>query len=118
MRIYFVIVAAGTLITLMTGLIGLVGYGLKAGVFPATNFPSYLENCGEADLRKPVLEEGSDDIDYIKECEARNERQIEQYKKQQAGNAVDNFALLIVSLPLFLLHFRFVYRDWHEEKKK
>jgi len=41
---------------------------------------------------------------------------MENYGREKANNAVRNLALIVVSLPLFILHFRVVYRDWKDER--
>lgn len=121
LRIYFALVAAVTLFTLMYGTIDFLAIGLKTYVFKAADVPAYgLVNCDGPEAKyqygMPVREDGTNDNltpEETKErCAAANAAQLEQYQREKADSAVRNLALIIVSLPLFLLHFRVVYRDW------
>lgn len=120
LRLYFALVSAVTLFTLMFGAIDFLTLGLKTYVFTSADVPDYLENCSESiRWNKPILSEGQTmptDEELLKQCEARNESSIESYHRQKATQAVRNLALIIVSLPLFIVHFRIVYRDWKEER--
>ena len=117
LRLYFAVVAAVTLFVLMFGAIDFVTIGLKTYVFPAADVPSYLENCAESRLYTAPTGEEVDEAKQLELCEARVEASIENYKLQKASDSVRNLALIIVSLPLFILHFRVVYKDWTEERK-
>ena len=121
LRLYFAVVSAVTLFTLMYGLIDLVTIGLKTYVFTAADVPTYIESCDGAIPSKPDSAISASDNETSEEqrvaCEARNATQIENYERQKADSAVRNLALMIVSLPLFLIHFRIVYRDWKEDHK-
>lgn len=121
LRIYFAVVSAVTLFTLMFGTIDLLSAGLKTFIFKAADVPEYgLENCEVTVPRYPEAKiEGQPE--YSEEelkamCEARNADAISNYHRQKASNAVRNIALIIVSLPLFVMHFRVVYRDWSDER--
>jgi hypothetical protein len=123
-RLYFAVVAAVTLFTLMYGVIDFLALGLKTFVFTNADVPTYLENCdspngGYAGDTKPVPAPGQTaytDEELKTMCESRNATQVENYEREKANSAVRNLALVIVSLPLFLIHFRFVYRDWKEDR--
>ncbi len=123
LRLYFAVVSAVTLFTLMYGTIDFLTIGLKTYVFTYADGPTYLEQCDLVSQRM-YLNDGSEEYDEeaVAACELRNENQKENYKVQKASDAVRNLALIVVSLPLFALHFRIVYRDWtergHSEKKK
>lgn len=119
-RLYFAVVAAVTIFTLMWGTIDLINMGLKTWAFPAADVPSYLESCQEsAKYRYP--DETINDEEYQAQCEARNQEVTDNYVRTKAQDAVQNLAMIIVALPLFILHFRVVLRDWKrmngEEKK-
>jgi len=118
LRLYFAVISAVTLFVLMFGTIDLLSIGLKTYVFPAADVPSYVENCSEQLLyaRSPESEE-IDEERQLELCKQRNASNVENYRQQKASDAVRNLALILVSLPLFLLHFRIVYKDWKEEKK-
>ena len=125
MRIYFALISIVTLCILMFGLIDILRIGLKAYVFPAADVPTYLESCEPGSGRfiepKPVATPEEVEQPSIEEqqaqCEARNADALENYQRAKADSAVRNLAMIIVSLPLFILHFRIVFRDWREEKK-
>ncbi|MCR4312358.1 MAG: hypothetical protein NUV56_03670 [Candidatus Uhrbacteria bacterium] len=122
LRIYFGVVSAVTLFTLMWGAIDMLTIGLKTYVIKAADVPEYgLENCENPGARyaEPVKEDGSDVTDEEAKamCERRNDDTMANYRRQKASNAVRDIATVIVSLPLFLTHFRIVYRDWAEERK-
>lgn len=125
LRIYFAVVAAVTLFTLMFGTIDLLTIGLKRFVIRAADVPEWgLENCDNTTSRYPEAKIVDDTTkEYTAEelkamCEARNADAVDTYRRQQASNAVRNLALIIVSLPLFILHFRVVYRDWKAERNE
>lgn len=132
LRIYFGLVSAVTLFTLMFGAIDFLSTGLKTYVFTAADVPAYgLVNCDSPDAKyqfgtETVPAKTPTDVATTKtltteemkaRCEAANTTTMENYRTQKAQDAVRNLALIIVSLPLFVLHFRIVYRDWKGEKE-
>lgn len=122
LRLYFAVISAITLIVLMYGTIDLLAAGLKTYVIPAADVPDYLENCNNLSPRYPVAVDTTStqptDEELKAQCEARNEDSIMSYERMKASAAVRNLALIIVSLPLFLLHFRIVHKDWTDDRKK
>lgn len=128
LRLYFSVVAAVTLFTLMWGAIDFLTLGLKSFVFKSADVPAYgIINCDdpralEGWYGKPVSaveEDGEMTAEEQKaRCEASNATALEDYARQKADNAVRNLALILVSLPLFILHFRIVYRDWKAERNE
>lgn len=127
LRIYFGVVSAVTLFTLMFGTIDLLTLGLKSYIFTAADVPSYgLVNCDSPDAKyqfgivtSPVDVTKTENLsteEMKARCEAANETTLENYQRQKAEDAVRNLALILVSLPLFILHFRVVYKDWKGEK--
>lgn len=123
LRIYFGVVSAVTLFTLMWGAIDLLTIGLKTYVITAADVPDYgLENCENPGARyaEPVKATGESETTAAEEkaaCELRNSDAMDNYARQKASNAVRDMATVLVSLPLFITHFRIVYRDWSEERK-
>lgn len=119
LRLYFAVVAVVTLFTLMFGTVALLDIGLKTYIFTAADAPSWIENCSDpVKYREPAIE-GNDPIteeESLAACESRNAAEQSRYEQSKASDAVNNLAMIIVSLPLFLFHFRIVYRDWAEEK--
>lgn len=124
LRIYFGVVAAVTLFTLMWGAIDMLNIGLKTFVIKAADVPEYgLENCDVPGSRygEPMVKTDAGttltDEELKEQCERRNADAMDNYKRQKASNAVRDIATVIVSLPLFLVHFRIVYRDWKNERE-
>lgn len=129
-RIYFAVVSAVTLFTLMFGTIDFLSLGLKTYAFKSADVPEYgLVNCDSVDAQYqfgtrsvPMTEKNTAGTETLTDeemkarCEAANDTAIENYKVQKANNAVRNLALILVSLPLFIIHFRFVYRDWKSDR--
>jgi hypothetical protein len=118
LRLYFAVIAAVTLFTLMFGAIDLLTLGLKTYVIKAADTPDYLQSCSnpvpypvDVTAKQPTVEEQQ------KQCEAVNAETISNYQRTKASSAVRDIALVLITLPLFLLHFKVVYRDWVEEKK-
>lgn len=103
LRIYFTLVAFVTLMILVFSVSDLVNVVLKTYVFPAADRPEYATYC---DLEYQTQEQ----------CDAQkaNDEQAALVRKQQS--AVRDISLLVVSAPLFWLHWRVVYRDWMGEK--
>ena len=120
-RIYFAVVSAVTLFTLMFGAIDLLTIGLRQ-IVPGANVPEWGgEDCASAALQYipgPTTEgvTGPTKEEQQRACEARNAYQLKSWQAQQASQTVRNISLIIISLPLFLLHFRVVYKDWKHEK--
>lgn len=130
LRVYFGVIAAVTLFTLMYGAIDFLTIGLKTYIFTAADVPEYgLVNCDSPDAgyqfgsrAVPVTKENPNGNETLSaeetkaRCEASNATALENYKVQKANSAVRNLALILVSLPLFIIHFRVVYRDWKNER--
>lgn len=124
LRLYFAVISAITLVTLMFGAIDLVSLGLKSYIFKIADVPDYMENCSNVLMGYPAAPVPTtkdyiapDEATLRKQCEARNVDTIANYHRMKATNAIHDIALIIIALPLFLIHFRFVYRDWLEERK-
>ena len=119
LRIYFGVVAAVTLFTLMYGTIDLLTIGLK-NIIPNADVPEWgLENCDNLGPRygeKPESDSELTDEELKAQCELRNADAMDQYQRQQASSLVRNIAIILVSFPLFILHFRIVYRDWKSDR--
>lgn len=125
LRVYFAVVSAVTLFTLMFGAIDLLTIGLRQ-IIPGANQPEWgLEDCSNLTDRyptgkipgetPPVAEPSEEELRAA--CEARNTDTLRNWKNQQAANLVRNIALILVSAPLFAIHFRVVYKDWKSEKE-
>ena len=128
LRIYFAVVAAVTLFTLMFGAIDLLTIGLRQ-VIPAADQPEWgLEDCSNLTDRYPggkpaettptqttMVEPTEEELRAA--CEARNADMLRNWENQQAADTVRNIALIIISLPLFIIHFRVVYKDWKAERE-
>jgi hypothetical protein len=126
LRIYFALVSLITLITLMFGAIDFLSLGLKTYVFTAADVPTYgLTNCDDLNAARNVAPPKYDsegrpveltDEEVKARCEAQNATRLKEYQAEKANNAVRNLALIIISFPLFLVHFRIVFRDWKAER--
>ncbi|MBT3230619.1 hypothetical protein HN358_02450 [Candidatus Uhrbacteria bacterium] len=118
-RLYFAVVAAVTFFTLMFGTADLLNMGLKTYVFPAADTPEWLQSCSETRSAKYMYEdEGLTSEEILAECETYNQESIDNYHRTKASDAVRNLSLILIALPLFLIHFRIVYRDWKNLIKK
>lgn len=119
LRLYFAVVSAVTLFILMYGLVDLLSIAMKQYIFTAADVPTYLEVCegGGSGIKPIETEDAPSPEEQRADCEARNAAQVENYERQKADTAVRNLALIIISLPLFLFHFRVVYKDWRSEHK-
>lgn len=128
LRIYFAVVSAVTLFTLMFGAIDLLTIGLRQ-IIPGADQPEWgLEDCSNLTNRYPAaktIEETAADTAVVEPteeelraaCEARNADAVRNWENQQTANLVRNIALIIISLPLFVIHFRVVYKDWKGERE-
>jgi hypothetical protein len=116
-RLYFIVISAIALIMIAIGSVGIIDTGLKTYVFPAADAPRYLEDCSNDLLRVPVQdsERSIAEGDKLADCEKRRAIQFENYASEKAADAVQNLAFILVFLPIFILHFRMVYRDWKAE---
>jgi hypothetical protein len=136
LRSYFVIVSLVTLGAFLLGSYYLIARGLETFITRANNVPAYnLDDCDvyhSADLltHYPGSRETDEAFDYRvqtakdkdeanrKSCEDRNQETIDIYKRKRADALGEDLALMLIGLPLFLIHFRIVYKDWREEKKQ
>lgn len=107
LRIYFSLVAFVTLMILIFSVSDLINIVLKTYVFPAADRAAYTSYC---DLSYQTQEQ----------CDQQQKQNEESAMIQKQQEAVRDISLLLVSAPLFWLHWRIVYRDWmgeHDDKK-
>ncbi len=104
LRVYFSLVSFVTLMMLIFSVSDLINISLKTFIFTAADAPEWSTYC--------------DPIQSEEVCarQQKNENHAAIVRKQQS--AVRDIAMLIVSAPLFWIHFRIVYRDWIGEKKE
>ena len=105
-RIYFSLVAFVTLMILIFSVSDLINIVLKTYAFPAADRP-YSSFC---DLTYQTQEQ----------CDQQKKLDADSAMSQKQQEAVRDLSLLLVSAPLFWIHWRMVYRDWmsdHDEKK-
>lgn len=105
LRIYFSLVAFVTLMILIFSVSDLVNLSLKTFIFPKADQPGYVSYCDKAMMTDA-------------QCEEQKQRDAEQAMIQKQQDAVRDLSLLIVSAPLFWIHFRIVYRDWMGEHNR
>jgi len=103
LRIYFALVAFVTLMMLIFSVSDLVNIALKSFVFPAAD--RVISYC---DLQYQTQEQ----------CDQAEKNSAEQLTIEKQQSAVRDISLLVVSAPLFWIHWRIVLRDWMEERKK
>lgn len=105
-RIYFALVSFVTLMMIIFSVSSLLTLGLKTYVFTAADGPEYSDYC---ELEFQTQEE----------CD---KRQSDQWVMRKQQEAVRDIAMLIISAPLFWLHFRVLHREMMEggmiKKKK
>ncbi len=124
LRLYFAVVSVITLFTVMFAGVELLTIGLKTYVITSADQPDWVEDCSATSVQqaKPATVQGTTpltDEELKAQCAQRNVTSLENYKRSKASNAVRNLAMLIVALPLFVVHFRVIYKDWklaHSEK--
>ncbi len=119
LQVYLLLVSVITLVMVMISASQLINVGLKTYVFPAADAPAYIERCfseAPSPVAKEIIveDEGEGSIAEPRSCEDQRKDQEEIYHTEKARDAVRNFSLLIVALPLFLVH----YRLFTSERKK
>lgn len=105
LRIYFALVTFVTLMMLVYSVSDLINITLKTFVFPEADAPEYVTFCDPQYQTKEQCE-----------IQKTNEEHAAVVRKQQS--VVRDISMLIVSAPLFWIHWRILYRDWMEEKGK
>lgn len=112
LRIYFALVTFVTLMMLIFSVSDLINIGLRTYVFKGADAPEFATYCSDTvgPNAKPVVDGARTDCKFQEE----RDRKSADVRKQQ--NAVRDIAMILVSAPLFWLHWRVVYRDWMEGK--
>lgn len=119
--IYLAIVSLIGLVMSVVASAQLIDTGLKTYVFPAADAPEWLEDCGDPHSRAVPIAVGEDmdaEDKAVVDCEERNHKQWANHRTEKAQDAVRNFALIIVGLPLFLVHFRWFKKEYKGIKKE
>jgi hypothetical protein len=103
----------------------LLNAGLKTWIFKSADVPMWVANCNEqlANLKmSPACSTCTtptiSDEDYLKSCENGKTEAQNSYKVQKAQDLVQNFALLIVGLPLFIVHMRWFRKEYKNSKQE
>ena len=113
LRIYFALVTFVTLMMLIFSVSDLLNIGLRTYVFKGADAPEYATYCADpAEPRAKPIPDG----DVSVNCKIQEERDRKAADTRKQQNAVRDIAMIIVSAPLFWLHWRIVYRDWAGEK--
>jgi hypothetical protein len=100
-RLYLSVVSAVTFFVLLFSATALLTLGLKTYVFRVADAPQ-----GWFDCTLPLKESGEVTVkDDLKFCEKQKIQQEESYKIQKAQEAVRETARILMTLPLFLIHF-------------
>ena len=115
LRIYFALVSFVTLMILIFSTINLIDISLKTYIFTAADQPEYYMDCNEI---TPESKNGGiiNPIEQ-KDCERARQKAIEANVNRKQRDLVKDFSMILVSLPLFLIHFRIVYNDWKNKNK-
>lgn len=116
LRIYFALVSFVTLMMLVFSVSDLINLGLKKYIFTEANKePWSTSYCERQYVKESVLETEENMKDR---CKRQETQEIYAAKIRNQQSLVRDISMLIVSLPLFILHFRIVLRDWKELKKE
>ena len=102
-RLYFVLVSFATLMMLIFSAQSLLNLGLKTFVFH------------DADMNHSSVSCYNTTSEQCAEDQANAAKQVTAEKQTQAAQSL---SMLLVSAPLFFIHFRIVSRDWRSEKKE
>ena len=103
LRIYFALVAFVTLMMLIFSVSDLVNITLKTFIFTSADRAiSYCDTQYQTQAQ----------------CDQAEKNTADQLMIEKQQSAVRDISLLIVSAPLFWIHWRIVLRDWMEERKK
>jgi len=111
-NIYFYTVSLIALMMIAFSVADLVNLGLKTWVFTkADDANYYIQPCPV-----PPMPPGTDapNVDYMKNCEANNRQQKENYEAQKQRDAVRDLAFIVVGLPLFAYHWRTIRKESKE----
>ncbi|MFH1404826.1 MAG: hypothetical protein ABIH21_01860 [Patescibacteria group bacterium] len=117
LRIYFALVALITLVIMIISVSDLINIGLRSYIFPKADQAYSYDTCG-IQPRMPTEDTKNMVVEDEEYCQKMQAKEIERQAAQKQRDAVRDISLLIVSIPLFWLHFRIVYKDWKDEKKK
>lgn len=115
LRIYFALVSFVTLMMLIFSVSDLINIGLKTYVFKFADAPEWAMYC-ESQFIKENVKETTEETEARCARQKENEERAAMVRKQQS--LVRDISLLLVSAPLFYIHFRIVARDWKEMKKE
>ncbi len=122
-RVYLALVSTVTIFILLTFTGQLIDIGLRTTLFPKANRPSYLPNC-EYDVPKTIYDETLGEEKPLTEeerdaqCDRIIKREINNHQSTQAGKAVTALSFILITLPLFIVHFLVFYKDWKKSKKE
>jgi hypothetical protein len=121
-RVYLALVSLVTVFILLVSSGILLDHGLRAYVFPKADAPDYWRQCSWED---PYFEFGPEEekTELTEEerkdrCDRINEQELENYKVQQARSSVSALSYLLISLPIFLVHFLAFYKDAKKSRSK
>lgn len=130
LRVYFALVSLITLVILIFSVSDAINIGLRTYIFTEADqadvYPAY--ECQQwRDLPRAAWPKEDTTLSNFAQlsdeekqafCDRRAQDELKRNRARKQRDAVRDIALLLVSAPLFWLHFRIVYRDWKEEKQK
>lgn len=114
LRIYFALVSFVTLMMLIFSVSDLINIGLKTYVFKFADAPEWAMYCESQFIKENVKETAEETTERCARQKEQEERAVVVRKQQ---SLVRDISFLLVSAPLFYIHFRIVARDWKELKK-
>lgn len=123
-NVYLYLVAMIGLVVFVIGTVGMVNNVLKNYVFQVNEYRSYVSPLDDGICPRFYTRPGSDEEiertdEEIEECERAQEEQQEQYRRNEIGRELSiNVAQILVGLPLWLLHWGIIQREYRRKKKK
>lgn len=104
MKIYFALVTFVTLMMLIFSVSSMINIVLKTYIFTAADTLEYSVYCAEEEAEET--------------CAKREEQEEQRALARKQQEVVRDLSLIIVSAPLFWLHWRVVYNEFSGEKTK
>jgi len=116
LRIYFALVSFVTLIILIFSVANLINIGLKTYIFTMADQPNQYLGCDEYPLIKSNLEKETPEM-HQANCDRAKQKAIDSNKSMKQKDLVRDISMILVSLPIFIIHFRVVYKEWKNKNQ-
>ena len=124
--IYFYAVSIISLFMIVFSVSSLINLGLKTWVFTQVDRPAQcVPGVGTVYPGSYAAPIAPDKIGTVNaptgptqaECDRQNKTSADQQISDREREAVQDFSLLVVALPLFLFHFKIVQKEWKEKRE-